>query len=116
MEEILMWSITGVVVVVLVIVTIVVVRCIWKNTPPMETEIVNHVGTKMDWKSRVVEYYRKHKYWKVTDKDAPKWDTTRPRTGTYTDGTIRSFIEAREEADKNDGIYSIGTLDYVVMN
>ena len=88
-----MWSITGVVVVVFVIVTIVVVRCIWKNTPPIETEIVNHVGTKADWKSRVVEYYRNHKYWKVTDKDAPKWDTTRPRTGTYTDGTIRSFLK-----------------------
>ena len=119
-EEIVMWSITGVVVAVLVIVTIVVVRCIWKSTPARET--VNHVSTKSesDWKNRVVEYYRAHKftgYWKVSDPDAPKWDKTKPRTGTYTEGTIRSAKEAMELANRDGGIYSIsGTVNYVDMN
>ena len=125
MEEIVMWSITGVLVAVLVIVTIVVVRCIWKSTPA-ETDSVNHVGTKSDpdWKSRVVEYYRGWTgYWKVTDPDAPKWDPNRPKTGTYTEVPIRSTREAKEAreaiemANRDDGIYSSGgKVNYIDMN
>lgn len=114
MEEIIMWSITGLVVVVLVIVTILLVRCIWKSTPAKET--VYNVGRKSetDWKSRVVEYYRAHKYtgyWKVSDPDAPKWDKNKPRTGTYTEGTIRSPSEALEFANVDDEIYSTGSVN-----
>ena len=108
MEEIIMWSITGLVVGVLVVVTILLVRCIWKSTPARET--VNQVGRKCetDWKRRVADYY--HKYWKVSDPDAPEWDRNRPRTGTlYTEGTIRNSGEAREVANV-DEIYSIDTV------
>ena len=117
MDEIVMWSITGVVVVVLVVVTVLVVRRILKSTPAREN--VDHVGRKSerDWKSRVVEYYRDHKftgYWKVTDREAPKWDPNKPRTGTYSEGTIRTTREATEElANTDDEIYSSGTVNYV---
>ena len=114
MEEIIMWSITGLLVVVLVIVTILLVRCIRKSTPAKKT--VYHVGRKSetDWKSRVVEYYRSYKYtgyWKVSDPDAPKWDKNKPKTGTYTEGTIRSPSEAIELANVDDEIYSTGSVN-----
>ena len=114
MDEIIMWSITGLIVVVLVIVTILLVRCIRKSTPAKET--VYHVVRKSetDWKSRVVEYYRAHKYtgyWKVSDPDAPKWDKNKPRSGTYTEGTIRSPLEAMALANVDDEIYSTDTVN-----
>ena len=118
--DILMWSITGVVVALLVIVTIVVLICIWRKTPPSETEIVPEAATKAkpDLKSRAVEYY--HRYWKVTDSDAPRWDPTRPRTGTHTDKSIRSARELRElrreeEACELGEVDSFDRVDYFDM-
>merc|ERR1711971_734783 len=104
-NEILTWSITAVVVAILVIVTIVTVICILRNTPERELEVTTTDGTaggQKNLRKRAVAYH--HKYWKVTDRDAPMFDNTRRDITTHTYGTLKT----REEIEREDeSMYSI---------
>ena len=104
-NEILTWSITAIVVAILVIVTIVTVICILRNTPERELEVTtNRAAGQKNLRGRAVAYY--HKYWKVTDRDAPMFDNTRRDITTHTYGTLKT----KEEIEREDeSVYSISS-------
>ena len=100
-------SITGIVVAILVILTIVTVICILRNTRERELEVTTTdgaAGGQKNLRERVVAYY--HKYWKVTDRDAPMFDNTRRDITTHTYGTLKT----REEIEREDeSMYSLSS-------
>ena len=104
-NEMLTWSITGIIVAILVIVTIVTVICILRNTPERELEVTTTDGAaagQNNLRERAVAYY--HKYWKVTDTDAPMFDNTRRDITTHTYGTLKT----KEEMEREDeSMYSL---------
>merc|ERR1712032_56332 len=104
-NEILTWSITAVVVAIVVIVTVVTVICILRNTPERELEVTtNGVTEQNNLRGRAVAYY--HKYWKVTDRDAPMFDNTRRDITTHTYGTLKT----KEEIEREDeSMYSLSS-------
>ena len=108
-DEILTWSITAVVVAIIVILTIVTVICILKNTPERELEVTTGAEGPTTLKERAVAYY--HKYWKVTDKDAPVFDGATRSIKKSNSGTLRTRKELEEDEEKDLGIYSESYLE-----
>ena len=91
-NEILTWSVTAVVVAIIVILTLVTVICILKKTPERKLEVTGDTSTgaagPTTLRGRAVEYY--NKYWKVTDADAPMFDSTRRFIRRYNFGKYTS--------------------------
>ena len=110
-DEILTWSITAAAVAIIVILTIVTVICILKNTPERELEVTTDPTTgsagPATLKERAVAYY--HKYWKVTDKDAPVFDGTTRSIKPYNFGTLRTTAEIEKAEEDESGMYSISS-------
>ena len=109
-DEIITWSITAAVVAIIVILTIVTVICILKNTPERELEVTcTGAEGPTTLKERAVAYY--HKYWKVTDKDAPVFDGATRSIKKSNSGTLRTRKELDEAEEKDLGIYSESYLE-----
>ena len=104
-NETFTWSITAVVVAILVILTLVIVICILKKTPERDLEVtrVGGAGGARTLRGRAVAYY--NKYWKVTDPDAPKFDSTRRDIKKYNFGTL--WTKAEREMTEEDETYSL---------
>ena len=102
-SESLTWTITAVVVALIVILTLVTVICILKKSPKIELEVTGAGATgPTTLIGRAAAYY--NKYWKVTDKDAPMFDSTRRDIKKYSFGTLRTKIELE---DAEEEMYSL---------
>ena len=99
--------VTGIVVAIIVVLTIVAVCCIVKNTPDRQLEVTRDAKTeaagRKTLRSRAAAYY--HKYWKVTDRDAPVFDNTRRFVRKYIYGTLITKEERDAEQLERNGIY-----------
>ena len=112
-NEILTWSTTAAVVAIIVILTLVTVICILKKSPERELEVTTTgAAGPTTLRGRAVAYY--NKYWKVTDTDAPVFDSTRRDIRTYNFGTLRTETELEDEEEKALGFYSRGDKSTVL--
>ena len=111
-NEILTWSTTAVVVAIIVILTLVTVICILKKSPERELEVTSGAAGPTTLRGRAVAYY--NKYWKVTDTDAPVFDSTRRDIRTYNFGTLRTEKELEDAEEKALGFYSRGDKSTVL--
>ena len=95
MEDIISWSVTGVLVLLLVVATIVIVVCILRRTPSAE------IGgqSRRTLRSRFVDYVGR--YVNVGNSDAPEWDWkhTRPGSLSWEYGDKRSSQMASGQED-----------------
>ena len=101
-DETFIWFLTAVAVAIIVILTLLVVICLLKSSPERELEVIGGAGGS---KLRAVAYF--NKYWKVTDDDAPKFDSTRREIKKYSFGTLWTKAEIEKAEEDELKMYSL---------
>ena len=101
-DETFIWFLTAAAVAIIVILTLVVVVCLLKSSPERELEVIGGAGGST---LRGVAYF--NKYWKVTDEDAPKFDSTRREIKKYNFGTLWTKAEIERAQEDELKMYSL---------